>query len=271
MDNNFYNILQTFKKLNEGAMDEADAELRDIVANEDFDALYRLFSANTPAGRYVQELYQDVSINHRLHPDDDFEQIEEIVFDRLADQFGVAEGAKFNFAGEKRGQKPGDQWHGTDAGTPGNKLVGAAESVEQECAEPTSLIDKLKARWEQTKKEKGLLEVGTITAGGANQVPGGAAAPGLTAPEQDPKHQAQQLQQTTGALNQLKSAGLQIPNMGQAVQSTIKSTVPGAQPTQQDKNVGMGFGNALEKIVTDAQPSELNQLKTIIKKVQQQG
>jgi hypothetical protein len=269
MDNNFSDILNIFKRLNEGAMDEADAELRDIVAREDFDALYQLFSANTPAGRYVQELYQDVSIDHRLHPDDDFEQIEEIVFDRLADQFGgVAEGAKFDFAGEKRGQKPGDQWRGTDRGTPGTKLVGASESVEQECAEPTSLMDKLKARWEKTKQEKGLLEVGAITATAGAPNPN---APGLTQPEQDPKQQAQKLQQTTGALNQLKSAGLQIPNMSQAVQSTIKSTVPGAQPTQQDKNVGMGFGNALEKIVTDAQPSELNQLKTIIKKVQQQG
>jgi hypothetical protein len=33
------------------------------------------------------------------------------------------------FAGEKVGQKPGDQWRGTDKGTPGKKLVGASESV----------------------------------------------------------------------------------------------------------------------------------------------
>ena len=33
------------------------------------------------------------------------------------------------FAGEKVGQKPGDQWKGTDKGTPGKKLVGASESV----------------------------------------------------------------------------------------------------------------------------------------------
>ena len=63
-------------------------ELSGIVAREDFDALYDLFSANTPAGHYVQDIYQDVTIDHRLHPDDDFEQIEELVFDRLADQFG---------------------------------------------------------------------------------------------------------------------------------------------------------------------------------------
>jgi hypothetical protein len=28
------------------------------------------------------------------------------------------------FAGEKVGQKPGEQWRGTDKGTPGKKLVG---------------------------------------------------------------------------------------------------------------------------------------------------
>jgi hypothetical protein len=33
------------------------------------------------------------------------------------------------FAGEKVGQKPGDQWRGTDAAPPGKKLVGSSESV----------------------------------------------------------------------------------------------------------------------------------------------
>ena len=31
---------------------------------------------------------------------------------------------KFNFAGEKAGQQPGQQWRGTDKGLPGTKLVG---------------------------------------------------------------------------------------------------------------------------------------------------
>lgn len=81
----------------EGAMDEAHAELQDIVANEDYDALYDLFTANTPAGKFVQDIYDDVVIDNRLHPDDDFERIQEIVFERLADEFGqegVAEGGK---------------------------------------------------------------------------------------------------------------------------------------------------------------------------------
>ena len=72
----------------EGVMSEIHMELSDIVANEDFDALYQLFSANTPTGRYVQDMADDVMIDHRLHPDDDFEKIEEIVFNRLENEFG---------------------------------------------------------------------------------------------------------------------------------------------------------------------------------------
>ena len=94
--NEFFNLPQVFEKdMNEGVMSEIDAELRNIVANEDFDALYELFTANTPAGKFVQDMYDDVVIDTGLHPDDDFERIEQIVFDRLADDFGeqgVAEG-----------------------------------------------------------------------------------------------------------------------------------------------------------------------------------
>jgi hypothetical protein len=95
--NEFFNLPQVFEKnMTEGVMSEIDLELRNIVAREDFDALYELFSANTPAGRYVQDMYDDVVIDAGLHPDDDFERIEQIVFDRLADDFGepdMAEGA----------------------------------------------------------------------------------------------------------------------------------------------------------------------------------
>jgi hypothetical protein len=87
--NEFFNLPQVFEKdMTEGVMSEIDLELRDIVAREDFDALYELFSANTPAGRYVQDMYDDIVIDTGLHPDDDFERIEQIVFDRLADDFG---------------------------------------------------------------------------------------------------------------------------------------------------------------------------------------
>ena len=75
----------------EGVMSEIHMELSDIVAREDFDALYDLFSANTPTGRYVQDMVDDIVVDHGLHPDDDFERIEEIVFNRLEDEFGGEE------------------------------------------------------------------------------------------------------------------------------------------------------------------------------------
>jgi len=75
----------------EGVMSAIHMELSDIVAREDFDALYDLFSANTPTGRYVQDMVDDVVVDHGLHPDDDFERIEEIVFNRLEDEFGGEE------------------------------------------------------------------------------------------------------------------------------------------------------------------------------------
>jgi len=72
----------------EGVMSDIDIELRDIVSREDHDALYDLFTANTPAGKYIQNMYDDIVIDNRLHPDDDFEQIEELVWDRLENDFG---------------------------------------------------------------------------------------------------------------------------------------------------------------------------------------
>lgn len=45
------------------------------------------------------------------------------------------EGAKQKFAGEKAGQKPGEQWQGTDPKTPGKKLVGEDDAVDKEIKE----------------------------------------------------------------------------------------------------------------------------------------
>ena len=81
----------TAKPMDESVMSEIDAELREIVKNEDYDAVYNLMSANTPTGRYIQNMADDIAIDHRLHPDDDFEQIEEYVWDRLVQDFGVGE------------------------------------------------------------------------------------------------------------------------------------------------------------------------------------
>lgn len=69
----------------------ADNELRRIVSAGDFDGLYDLMTSNSPAGRIVQDMYQDAARDHGYHPDDDFEQILEIVMDRLEDDYGTGE------------------------------------------------------------------------------------------------------------------------------------------------------------------------------------
>jgi len=310
MDNNFSNILNIFKKLDEGVMSEIDLELRDIVAREDFDALYNLFSANTPAGHYVQNIYQDVTIDTGLHPDDNFEEIEEIVFDRLADEFGgvdegtpistspgsidpggatdnfkqqmanntelkyqeklkqiqgqdMEEGAKFDFAGEKRGQKPGDQWRGKDAGTPGNKLVGASESV--------SIAEELMNEWEQFLSELGA--PGTASAGGVNQMGGGPSAGNTSNNAVDQQAAAKKTQNTQQNLNKLKSAGVNVPtSVSQATQTAIKSTDnPTAIPTQTDKKVSMGLGQEMEKLLTTGNQNQVNQVATALKQAKLAG
>ena len=79
---------------------------------------------------------------------------------------------------QSTGPKFTGYWKGTDAKTPGNKMVGAAESIKQECSQPASLADKLRARWEETKAQKGLTEYGMTT--------DGTAAPGAPTPPPAP-------------------------------------------------------------------------------------
>ena len=72
----------------EGAMDELAAELGQIADNEDYDKLYDLLSDNGPVGSYLQDMITDITVDTRLHPDDDIEKIMEIMMDRIADDFG---------------------------------------------------------------------------------------------------------------------------------------------------------------------------------------
>ena len=48
--------------------------------------------AEVTAAKIIQQMYDDVSIDHHLHPDDDFEQILDIVADQLDKDYGVGEG-----------------------------------------------------------------------------------------------------------------------------------------------------------------------------------
>lgn len=173
------------------------------------------------------------------------------------DIYQILEAMKF--AGQDVGQNPGKQWRGTDAGTPGKKLVGGCgESVEQECKEPMSLTDKLKARWEKTKQEKGLMEVGADNPAQGTGTANANSAPGAI----DPK----ELAATQQNLNKLKSAGVDIANVQQAAKTVMKDpTNPATPQNAQDKQVNQNLGLAMKNLIDKGNPSQVGQVAQAIK------
>jgi len=73
--------------IDEGAMKNVTVELGDIADRQDYDALYDLMTSTTPAGKIVQELANEISVNNQLY-DDDHEELLELLMDRLIDEFG---------------------------------------------------------------------------------------------------------------------------------------------------------------------------------------
>lgn len=80
--------------LAEGKMSEVDQIIRDIVSG-DMDAYTVMTRPQSDTEQHVAQIlereYEEVARNHRLHPDDDFEQILDIVVDNLAQDYGVNE------------------------------------------------------------------------------------------------------------------------------------------------------------------------------------
>ena len=62
--------------------------LKPIVDKEDYDRLYNLFDEDGIVGKYLQTLIQTIVADTGLHPDDDLEEIEGIIMDRLQQEFG---------------------------------------------------------------------------------------------------------------------------------------------------------------------------------------
>lgn len=303
MDNNFSNILGIFKKLDEQYGPAATAAIQNgegstSVAFADLDDKNNEISAMKQKQKLAQQQSQQAQQQSQQQNVQQVNELDKETLKRYAkanvdDQMlrgtaasftSGAKGDKYNTADEthkdvqrqkgftrainklakedtmagaeqhERGPKFTGYWKGTDKTTPGKHMVGASESVEEQ----------ISREWNTYLNEYGMTTGGTAMGGGT-----APTAPGVN--QNDPKQQAQDLQKTTNALNGLKSAGLNVPNMSQAVKSTLKVNDPKAQPNQQDKNVGMGLGQTLEKVITTAQPNEIGQLKNIIKKMAQGG
>jgi len=87
------NVRLKAKPMDESVMSEIDLELSAIAKTQDMDALYDLLTANTPTGKYVQNMADDIAIDNRFL-DDDHEKLLDNLMDQIVDDFGIDESLK---------------------------------------------------------------------------------------------------------------------------------------------------------------------------------
>lgn len=80
---------------------DKETVLGKIADEEDYDALYDLMSdIHSDAGKWVQSQIEDITLETGLHPDDDFEEIENRLMDRIVSDFGEGFGQPDDEGGE---------------------------------------------------------------------------------------------------------------------------------------------------------------------------
>jgi hypothetical protein len=84
-----------YESLDEGAMKDIAVQISDLVAAGNYNAIYDLLTSSTPAGKMLQDMYNSVAEDYGLHPDDDQEEILDRLFDRIEDDFGGLDEAKY--------------------------------------------------------------------------------------------------------------------------------------------------------------------------------
>lgn len=88
---------QCKQDMTEGAMSEIHMELSQVAQDEDYDRLSELMSDSGLVGQYLQHQVEEITSKNGLHPDDDFEEIENRLMDRIQRDFGddddMAEGS----------------------------------------------------------------------------------------------------------------------------------------------------------------------------------
>lgn len=76
-------------KTTEGFSSDLDMELHNLTkADDPFDAIYDALNRNDAVGQHLQDMYNDIAIERRLHPDDDFEDIISAMADQLEGDYG---------------------------------------------------------------------------------------------------------------------------------------------------------------------------------------
>ena len=78
------------RRLGEGVMSEIDIDLQQIARDPDGDLLYDALTGKMgrDTERYLVNMYNDVSIDNGLHPDDAQEEILDIMWDRIVADYG---------------------------------------------------------------------------------------------------------------------------------------------------------------------------------------
>ena len=228
---NIYQILETLKRVEETAMNDLDVMFNDWINSEDcpyndmagddravMGCAYRYL-----AGKVDPSKIEDyaMALTHAFHG-------------------GMDEG----FTG---------YWKGTDKHTPGKKMVGADESIEQECDTPMSLEDRLRSQWEKTKREKGLVEVGMTTGGMSGMTTGDTQATPANA------QAGQEIATITKNLQNLKSKAPDL-NIQKATAALTKADDSNPLTTQ-DKDAASTLADPVANLFKDAQlGQQLNQL-----------
>lgn len=236
MDNNFSNILDIFKRLDESAMKHV-LELFDDWMNSE-DRPYNDMAGDDNAVMGCAYRYLD----GKVAPD-----LIEAFAEMLTKEYHGG------FDESSTGTKFTGYWKGTDKGTPGKKMVGGG--CEEEVEQPTSLKDRLRARWEKTKHEQGVDEA----FGGNNPAQG-----------QNPQAVlAKQASDVQKGVNALKNAGAPIASVPQAVKTTLKDPLKEPLNTQ-DKQVDLGMSqNIVQKIIKTGDTGLQNQLATLVRRANQ--
>jgi hypothetical protein len=82
---------QTRESVAEGSEPNVEEFFQKVAQEGDYDMLYdaQMGKYGKEIERAVQDMYDNVSINSRMHPDDDFEEIYDRMLDMIEDDYGV--------------------------------------------------------------------------------------------------------------------------------------------------------------------------------------
>jgi len=233
MDAHFNNILNVFKRLDEG--------------NEgNFGKPATLDQPSPATAAQAKSIVQKAADDRAIS----LANMARVVPDEKNINTNVEEDSMADAEDHSTGPKFTGYWKGTNKRTPGKHMVGASESIEEEIAREYS----------QYLKEYGMTTGGTVNpAGGTNPT--------------DQAKQQKDLQQTQQNLNKLKSAGVTLPTgTGQAAKSTMTTlSNPNANPAtgqgmdQNSKKLAGSLGQEMEKLLATGNASQVQQVANAIK------